>query len=124
MQKPRAGAFYLELPTDMMRQLRLSAARHGGRAAGAEAVAILGDALGTGPIADSAGAEYRMGTGLRLELPECLVARLRPLADRDHRTVAGEAAFLLQILLRQRLRVGAADAQAPPKSRGRPRQGE
>ena len=121
MQKSKASAFYLELPRDTMRQLRLSATRHGGRAAAAEAIALLGDALGAGPTDKTAGAETHTGTGLRLELPECLVARLRPLADRDYRTVAGEAAFLLQILLRQRLRTIATHAHAPPKSRGRPR---
>ena len=121
MQKSKASAYYLELPKDTMRQLRLSAARHGGRAAAAEAIALLGDALGAGPTDKTAGAETHTGTGLRLELPEVLVALLRPLADQAYRTVAGEAAFLLQILLRQRLRVGAADAHATPKSRGRPR---
>jgi hypothetical protein len=121
MQKSKASAFYLELPRDTMRQLRLSATRHGGRAAAAEAIALLEDALGAGPTDEAAGAETHAGTCLRLELPEVLVALLRPLADRAYRTVGGEAAFLLQILLRQRLRAGAADAHAPPKSRGRPR---
>jgi hypothetical protein len=121
MRKSKAGAFYLELPKDTMRQLRLSAARHGGRAAAAEAIALLGDALGAGPTDKTGGEESLTRTGLRLELPEVLVAVLRPLADQAYRTVGGEAAFLLQILLRQRPRAGAADAHASPKSRGRPR---
>jgi hypothetical protein len=121
MQKSTAGVFYLDLPRDVMQLLRLSAARHG-RCRAAEALALLGMALGLSPAAvEAGGVEYHKGDGFPLELPECLVAPLRSLADRYYRTIAGECAFLLQLILRQRQGAATTPESAPERSPGRPR---
>jgi hypothetical protein len=62
---------------------------------------------------------------LYLELSPELIARLQPLADRDYRSVAGEAVVVLQAVLR-RHQDEIAVATLPPseKQRGRPRKGQ
>jgi plasmid stability protein len=118
---------YLDIPVDVVRQLRTSA-RVNGRSVVAEALALLEEALWPGktaPVDSAVGTESYRGTVLYLELSPELIARLQPLADRDYRSVAGEAVVVLQAVLR-RHQDEIAVATLPPseKQRGRPRKGQ
>jgi plasmid stability protein len=131
MQKDWKKGLYLELGTDVMNQLRLVAGRHH-RNVVEEATRILEEALrpeyvrNNAPKAATSTENYR-ANGIYLILSEELVARLRPLADRNYRSVAGQAAFVLQTILnlkQDESRITAASKPKPilkfRKKRGRP----
>jgi plasmid stability protein len=103
MQKSWKKGLYLELGTDVMNQLRLVAERHH-RNVVEEASRILEETLRPGYVWNNApraapGTENYRANSIYLILSEELVARLRPLADRNYRSVAGQAAFVLQTIL-------------------------
>src|SRR5205807_6335612 len=102
---PGKRRIYLDLPQETGGELRLSAKRHR-RTVCAEATALLEGALrpdlAEGETADSppGSGSYR-DNSLYLELSAGLLARLGTLAEGDCRSVAGEAAQILQAILRQ-----------------------
>src|SRR5437879_12302606 len=108
---------YLHLHNHAMHQLRQAAIRHHWTVA-TEATKILEETLR--PIrvwekeaADIIGAEKCNANGLYLDLSEELLAWLRPLAERNYRSVAGEAAFVLETVL------SLAESASPrPSGRG------
>ena len=94
---------YLHLHNHAMHQLRQAATRHHWTVA-TEATKILEETLRPGLVsenaaADIAGSEKCNANGLYLNMSEELLARLRPLAERDYRSVASEAAFVLETVL-------------------------
>jgi plasmid stability protein len=103
MQGGSKKGLYLHLHNHAMHQLRQAAKRHQWTAA-TEATRILEETLRPGRVrknvaASLAGAEKCNANGLYLDLSEELLARLRPLAERDYRSVASEAAFVLETVL-------------------------
>ena len=102
---------YLHLHNHAMHQLRQAAIRHHWTVA-TEATKILEETLRPGLVSenagDVAGSEKCNANGLYLDLSEELLARLRPLAERDYRSVASEAAFVLETVL------SLAESASPP----------
>jgi hypothetical protein len=95
-------AFYLNLHNRAMLQLRQAANRHH-RTVVIEATRILEEALRPGHAWENAagdvpGAEKCNGNCLYVNLSEESLARLRPLAEKNYRSVAGEAAFVLEMV--------------------------
>ena len=130
MQKRWKKEFYLHLHNHVMNQLRLTAKRHH-RTAVTEATRILEETLRPGHVwknaaEDAAGTQKCNANGLYLDLSEEMVARLKPLADRNYRSVAGQAAFVLQTVLNLEDESGITAASKPKpipkfrKKRGRP----
>lgn len=101
LNRPKKG-FYLNLHSHMMHQLRKAAKRHH-RTVATEATCILEETLRPGHVwenaAEHAATEKFNANGLSLELSEELMAPLRLLAERNYRSVAGEAAFVLETAL-------------------------
>ncbi len=114
---------YLHLHNHAMHQLRQAAIRHHWTVA-TEATKILEETLRPGLVsenaaADIAGSEKCNANGLYLNMSEELLARLRPLAERNYRSVAGEAAFVLETVL------SLAESASPrPSGRGNGSEGQ
>jgi plasmid stability protein len=125
-EKTARRRIYLDIPVDLVHQLRLSASANR-RSVVAEALALLEEALWPDKTtaADApAGAESYRGAVLYIELTPELLARLQPLADRDYRSVSGEAVVVLQAVLQRhqaKIEEAAAAETASAKRRGRPR---
>ena len=128
MEKRWHKGFHLDLDSAVMTQLRLAAQRHD-RSVVTEATRLLEETLlpkhGGDKTCEKAAAEPYRANGLYLDLSEELVARLKPLADGDYRSIAGEAAFVLQKVLRltageRRSATACARMVKPRKKRGRP----
>ena len=103
MQKGLKKGIYLYLRNHALHQLRQAAKNHQGTLA-TEATRILEETLRPGHVcdnasADAAGTEKFNANGLYLDLSEELLARLRPLAERNYRSVAGEVANVLETVL-------------------------
>ena len=102
MQKCPKKGFYLNLYNHMMHQLRQAANRHH-RTVATEATRILEETMRPGHVrentAGDAATEKFNANGLYLDLSEELMAPLRLLAERNYRSVAGEAAFVLETVL-------------------------
>jgi len=103
MQKSLKKSVYLHLRNHSMVQLR-QAAKHHHRTVVEEATTILESTFRADHVsADAepapAGAEKLNANGLFVDLSEPLLARLRPLAERNYRSVAGEAANVLETVL-------------------------
>ena len=125
-EKTARRRIYLDIPVDLVHQLRLSASANR-RSVVAEALALLEEALWPDKTtaADApVGAESYRGAVLYLELTPELLARLQPLADRDYRSISGEAVVVLQAVLQRhqaKIEEAAAVETASEKRRGRPR---
>jgi len=105
---------YLHLHNHAMHQLRQAAIRHHWTVA-TEATKILEETLRPGLVSENAAADIAASekcnaNGLYLNMSEELLARLRPLAERDYRSVASEAAFVLETVL------SLAESASPPAS--------
>jgi hypothetical protein len=103
MQKSLKKSVYLHLRNHSMVQLR-QAAKHHHRSVVEEATTILESTFrpdhGSGDAAQGpGGAEKLNANGLFVDLSEHLLERLRPLAERNYRSVAGEAANVLETVL-------------------------
>src|SRR5690349_18982351 len=104
MPQPETRRVLLDLLQAATALLRAAARRHG-RTMAAEAVSILEGVLRpgrpSGPAAGGPAAEdpYKANL-LHLDLPAGLIGLLQPLADRDFRSVPGEAVFILHSILR------------------------
>jgi hypothetical protein len=125
-EKTARRRIYLDIPVDVVHQLRLSASANR-RSVVAEALALLEEALWPDKAAavdTPAGAESYRGAVLYLELSPELLARLQPLADRDYRSISGEAVVVLQAVLQRhqvKIEEVAPAETASEKHRGRPR---
>jgi hypothetical protein len=125
-EKTARRRIYLDIPVDVVHQLRLSASANR-RSVVAEALALLEEALWPDKAAavdTPVGAESYRGAVLYLELSPELLARLQPLADRDYRSISGEAVVVLQAVLqkhRATIEETAATETTSEKPRGRPR---
>jgi len=124
-QKTGGRRIYVDIPVEVIYQLRISARIHQ-RSIAAEAMSLLEEGLWpdrpTTGVAPAAAETYRE-TVPYLELPPELIARLKPLADMDYRSVAGEAVVVLEAVLRrhwQEIEASAAAQVALEKHRGRP----
>jgi hypothetical protein len=114
MQNCSKKGLYLHLHNQVMHQLRQAAVRHHWTVA-AEATRILEATLQPGHVgenaaSDTAGTEKCNANGLYVDLSEELLVLLRPLAERNYRSVAGEAAFVLETVL------GLAESAIPRAS--------
>jgi hypothetical protein len=101
MQKGSKKGVYLYLHNQAMHQLRQAAKRHQ-RTVATEAARILEDIFhhtSDERTPDAAGAEKCDARGLYVDLSETLLARLRPLAESNYRSLAGQAAFVLETVL-------------------------
>jgi hypothetical protein len=103
MQKVLKKGIYLYLRNHALHQLRQAAKNHQGTLA-TEATRILEETLRPGHVhdnapPDAAGTEKGNANGLYLDLSEELLARLRPLAERNYRSLAGEVANVLETVL-------------------------
>jgi hypothetical protein len=103
MQKGLKKGIYLYLRDDALHQLRQAAKNHQGTLA-AEATRILEETLRPDHVcdnapSDAAGTDKCNANGVYLDLSEELLARLRPLAERNYRSLAGEAANVLETVL-------------------------
>jgi hypothetical protein len=103
MQKSLKKSVYLHLRNHAMMQLR-QAAKHHHRTVVEEATTILESTFRPNHVSVDAdegpgGAEKLNANGLFVDLSEQLLARLRPLAERNYRSVAGEAANVLETVL-------------------------
>jgi plasmid stability protein len=125
-EKTARRRIYLDIPVDVVHQLRLSASANR-RSVVAEALALLEEALWpdkSAAVDTPVGAESYRGAVLYLELTPELLARLQPLADRDYRSISGEAVVVLQAVLQRHrapIEEVAAAETATEKHRGRPR---
>ena len=118
MLKAGTRVFYLDLPLNVVRRLRQQASRNQ-RSVVAEAVVILEKALRPTktqvlPLDGLTASDHCTANTLHLDLSTELIARLKPLAERNYRSVAGEAAQVLQTVLRQEEDV--RDPMAPQPS--------
>jgi plasmid stability protein len=114
MQNCSKKGLYLHLHNQVMHRLRQAAVRHHWTVA-AEATRILEATLQPGHVgenaaSDTAGTEKCNANGLYVDLSEELLVLLRPLAERNYRSVAGEAAFVLETVL------GLAESAIPRAS--------
>ena len=102
MQKFAKNGFYLNLHKHVMHQLRRAADQHH-RTVATEAIRILEETLRPGHVwqnaAREAATEKDSPNGLYLNLSEESKARLRLMAEKNYRSVAGEAAFVLETVL-------------------------
>jgi plasmid stability protein len=102
MQKRLKEGIHLNLHKHVIHQLRRAANRHH-RTVSTEATRILEETLRPGHACENAGrdaATENFGpNGLYLNLSEELKARLRLLAEKNYRSVAGEAAYVLEAVL-------------------------
>jgi hypothetical protein len=103
MQKVLKKGIYLYLRHPALHQLRQAAKNHQGTLA-TEATRILEETFRLGHVydnasPDAAGTEKCNANGLYLDLSEELLARLRPLAERNYRSLAGEVANVLETVL-------------------------
>lgn len=102
MQKFPKNGIYLNLHKHVIHQLRRAAHRHH-RTVSTEAITILEEALRPGQAWENDGidaaTEHFGPNGLYLNMSEELKARLRPLAEKNYRSVAGEAAYVLELVL-------------------------
>jgi plasmid stability protein len=125
-EKSATRRIYLDIPADVVHGLRLSACANG-RSVVAEALALLEEALwpDKSAVVDTpAGAESYRGAVLYLELSTELLARLQPLADRDYRSISGEAVVVLQAVLQRhqtKIEEALPTETVSEKHRGRPR---
>ena len=124
-QKTGGRRIYVDIPVEVIYQLRISA-RINKRSIAAEALSLLEEGLcldkATASVTHGAPA-YREAVPY-LELPPAVIARLKPLAEMDYRSVAGEAVVVLEAVLRQhrgKIEAAAAAQVALDKQRGRPR---
>src|ERR1700732_521730 len=102
-EKTARRRIYLDIPVDVVQQLRLSASTNR-RSVVAEALALLEEALWPDKAAavdTPAGAESYRGAVLYLELSPELLAGRQPWADRDYRSISGEAVVVLQAVLQK-----------------------
>jgi len=93
------------IPLDLnsLQELRQAAKNHHGTLA-TEATRILEETLCPDHVCDNApsnaaGADKCNANGVYLDLSEELLARLRPLAERNYRSLAGEVANVLEAVL-------------------------
>src|SRR5437879_3781518 len=101
--KTAGRKIYVNIPVEVICQLRISAQMNQ-RSMAAEARSLLEEGLWpdkpTSGMASADGQTYREAVPY-LELPSELIARLKPLADMDYRSVAGEAVVVLEAVLRR-----------------------
>ena len=114
MQKSLKKGVYLYLRDHALHQLRQAAKNHRGTLT-TEATRILEETLRPGHVhdnasPDAAGTEKCNANGLYLDLSEELLARLRPLAERNYRSLACEVANVLETVL------SLTEATSRPKS--------
>ena len=102
MQKGLKKGIYLYLRNHALHQLRQAAKNHQGTLA-TEATRLLEETLRPGRVCnappDAAGTDKCNANGLYLDLSEELLARLRPLAERNYRSLACEVANVLETVL-------------------------
>jgi plasmid stability protein len=102
MQKHPKKGIYLNLHKHVIHQLRRAANHHHGTVA-IEATRILEETLGLGHTWENVGKDATTENfgpnGLYVNLSEELKARLRLLAEKNYRSVAGEAAYVLETVL-------------------------
>jgi hypothetical protein len=103
MQKGLNKGVYLYLRNHAMHQLRQAAKNHQGTLA-TEASRILEETLLPGQARDRspndvAATDKSNANGLFVDLSEQLLARLRPLAERNYRSLAGQVSYVLETVL-------------------------
>jgi plasmid stability protein len=102
MQKHPKKGIYLNLHKHVIHQLRRAANHHHGTVT-TEATRLLEETLGLGHTWDNVGKDATTENfgpnGLYVNLSEELKARLRLLAEKNYRSVAGEAAVVLEAVL-------------------------
>jgi plasmid stability protein len=102
MQKYPKKGIYLNLHKHVIHQLRRAANHHHGTVT-TEAARILEETLGLGHTWENVGKDATTENfgpnGLYVNLSEELKARLRLLAEKTYRSVAGEAAVVLETVL-------------------------
>jgi hypothetical protein len=119
MQKGLKKGVYLYLRNHAMHQLRQSAKNHRGTLA-TEACRILEETLLPGQDRDKGpqdlgGTDKSNANGLFVDLSEPLLARLRPLAERSYRSLAGQVTYVLETVL------NLSDYQAGLKAAPKPK---
>jgi plasmid stability protein len=116
MQKHPKKGIYLNLHKHVIHQLRRAANHHHGTVT-TEATRILEETLGLGHTWENVGKDATTENfgpnGLYVNLSEELKARLRLLAEKTYRSVAGEAAIVLEAVL------SLADGVRIPSSSGK-----
>jgi hypothetical protein len=103
MQKSLKKGVYLYLRNHSMYQLRQAAKNHQ-RALATEVSRILEETLRPGQVhdkgpPDAAGTDKFNVNGLYVDLSEELLAWLRPLAERNYRSLAGQVTFIVEAVL-------------------------
>jgi hypothetical protein len=103
MQKGLNKGVYLYLHNHVMDRLRQAAKKHQ-RTLATEVSRILEETLWPGQVhdkgpQDTAGTEKYYVNGLYVNLSEELLARLRPLAERNYRSLGGEVSYVLERVL-------------------------